>query len=91
MQPRAKVAPFGGPRHSTTLQKIERGADVFRPSGAWRLELRRRAIALLEERRYGELLALLRAARRERPSDLEILKSIRVLEFHLEREPPRAA
>lgn len=85
MRPRAIVAPFGGPRHSTTLQKIEIRDEVFRRgSGTWRIELRERAVALLERRRYAELLELLREALKQRPSDLEILKSIRVLEHHLD-------
>jgi hypothetical protein len=52
-------------------------------SARWRLELRRQAIALLEARRYEELLGVLCSAREQHPHDLEILRSIRVLEHHL--------
>jgi hypothetical protein len=52
-------------------------------SGAWRAELRRQAIALLEARRYEDLLGVLCSAREQHPHDLEILRSIRVLEHHL--------
>jgi hypothetical protein len=44
---------------------------------------RARIIRLLEERRYEDVLVLLRAAHRRRPHDLEVLKSLRILELHL--------
>jgi hypothetical protein len=87
MRPRAIVGPLEAPRPSSPPWKLDlrdrQEARAFRPSGTWRRELRAAAIALLEERRYADLLAILRAAREQRPSDLEILKSIRVLELHL--------
>jgi hypothetical protein len=52
-------------------------------AGSWRADLRRHVIALLEERRHDDLLGLLCSAREQHPDDLEIERSIRVLERHL--------
>lgn len=68
---------------SEPVPALNGSAPMMTFSARWRVELRRQAIALLEERRYEELLGVLCSAREQHPYDLEILRSIRVLEHHL--------
>lgn len=53
---------------------------------------RDKVIRLMQEKRYEDVVILLKAARRRRPYDLEILRSLRILELHLaERVAKRSA
>jgi hypothetical protein len=56
----------------------------------WEALLPREEIAaMLAERRFEDLLARLREARARWPRDLELIRSVRVLDDHLKTRPTR--
>ncbi|MFO0684683.1 MAG: hypothetical protein U0234_21685 [Sandaracinus sp.] len=58
----------------------------------WEAFLPREEIAcMLHSGEWLELLFRLREARQHWPSDLELLRSVRVLEHYLSGDPPRSA